>query len=409
MIMVDNSTDSSSGAERVISIITLSFLQAFDSTPQTKNSSFTTLKRKLLLHHSLSPSSPTLISISSIHGSSQVRQRLGIKSGTFSVLGIGSTRMELGQTGGYFWNTQESFHLLSEDDKTTTLYLAVELSNTLIVLLTTLQVKLQTIPLTVHPMGWAQLSEFWASPLYMTLTKNEKKLKLCCAMPHACLDEEVMDHFEGSLFLQDEDVRADNDPLAWEDIEGCCVPKNYTKEVQGIDCNLDKFFGDTFYDNWDERLVDGIDELGVAESTTCIGKICRQHTDERDFHVIQANVVKRLYAKDQHLSGPASGWNRLAYFVIISWQFYYILMRKRYQEEICVLASSGKAEFNELRDKFRNELLNLKQKKDLGQTSMQTGVAQSSTLEGCVRDPQLARFPKRERNDLINHPLVKGG
>ncbi|XLU96728.1 hypothetical protein S245_011080, partial [Arachis hypogaea] len=191
-----------------------------------------------------------------------VRQRLGIKSGTFSVLGIGSTRMELGQTGGYFWNTQESFHLLSEDDKTTTLYLAVELSNTLIVLLTTLQVKLQTIPLTVHPMGWAQLSEFWASPLYMTLTKNEKKLKLCCAMPHACLDEEVMDHFEGSLFLQDEDVRADNDPLAWEDIEGCCVPKNYTKEVQGIDCNLDKFFGDTFYDNWDERLVDGIDELG---------------------------------------------------------------------------------------------------------------------------------------------------
>ncbi|QHO60103.1 Protein FAR1-RELATED SEQUENCE [Arachis hypogaea] len=111
-------------------------------------------------------------------------------------------------------------------------------------------------------MGWAQLSEFWASPLYMTLTKNEKKLKLCCAMPHACLDEEVMDHFEGSLFLQDEDVRADNDPLAWEDIEGCCVPKNYTKEVQGIDCNLDKFFGDTFYDNWDERLVDGIDELG---------------------------------------------------------------------------------------------------------------------------------------------------
>ncbi|KAL4392692.1 hypothetical protein AHAS_Ahas03G0370500 [Arachis hypogaea] len=77
--------------------------------------------------------------------------------------------------------------------------------------------------------------------------------------------------------------------------------------------------------------------------------------------------------------------------------------------EICVLASSGKAEFNELRDKFRNELLNLKQKKDLGQTSMQTGVAQSSTLEGCVRDPQLARFPKRERNDLINHPLVKGG
>ncbi|KAL4299694.1 hypothetical protein AHAS_Ahas17G0126500 [Arachis hypogaea] len=42
---------------------------------------------------------------------------------------------------------------------------------------------------------------------------------------------------------------------------------------------------------------------------------------------------------------------------------------------ICVLASPGEAKFNELRDKFRNELLNLKQKKDLGQTGMRIGVA----------------------------------
>ncbi|XP_057726800.1 uncharacterized protein LOC130942120 isoform X2 [Arachis stenosperma] len=71
-----------------------------------------------------------------------------------------------------------------------------------------------------------------------------------------------MDHFERSLYLQDEDVRADNDPLAWEDIEGCRVPENYAEEVRGVDYTVDEFFGDTFYDNWEERAVDGIDELG---------------------------------------------------------------------------------------------------------------------------------------------------
>ncbi|RYR26694.1 hypothetical protein Ahy_B02g060985 [Arachis hypogaea] len=76
-----------------------------------------------------------------------------------------------------------------------------------------------------------------------------------------CLDEEIIDHFESSLFSQDEDVRADNDPLAWEDIEGCHVSENYAEEVQGVDCNVDEFFGDTFYDNLDERAVDGINEL----------------------------------------------------------------------------------------------------------------------------------------------------
>jgi len=47
-------------------------LQAFASTPPTKNSSFTTSREKLLPHPFPSPSSPTLISTSSILGSSQV-------------------------------------------------------------------------------------------------------------------------------------------------------------------------------------------------------------------------------------------------------------------------------------------------------------------------------------------------
>ncbi|RYQ99300.1 hypothetical protein Ahy_B07g087216 [Arachis hypogaea] len=43
--------------------------------------------------------------------------------------------------------------------------------------------------------------------------------------------------------------------------EGCCVPKNYAEEVECVNCNVNEFFGDTFYDNWDERAVDSIDEF----------------------------------------------------------------------------------------------------------------------------------------------------
>ncbi|XLR43488.1 hypothetical protein S83_028148 [Arachis hypogaea] len=114
-----------------------------------------------------------------------------------------------------------------------------------------------------------------------------------------------MDHFVSSLFLQDENVRADNDPLAWEDIEGCRVSENYAEEVQGVDSNVDKFFNDTFYDNWDERAFDGIDELGYMNLKEITA------SEVRLLHFRDQTVAFSFYQLYSKMNGFAVRKNRI--------------------------------------------------------------------------------------------------
>ncbi|XLS67404.1 hypothetical protein HN51_018427, partial [Arachis hypogaea] len=122
----------------------------------------------------------------------------------------------------------------------------------------------------------------------------------------ACLDEEVMDHFESSLFLQDKDVCADNDPLAWEDIKGCRVSENYAEEVHGVDCNVDEFFGDTFYDNWDERAVDDFDDFGYMNLKEITA------SEFRLLHFWDRTVAFSFYQLYSKMNGFAVRKNRIS-------------------------------------------------------------------------------------------------
>ncbi|KAL4393877.1 hypothetical protein S245_004521 [Arachis hypogaea] len=58
-------------------------------------------------------------------------------------------------------------------------------------------------------------------------------------------------------------------------------------------------------------------------------------------------------------------------------------------------------------DKVCYEISRLKEKKDCGDLGDRNEVRKASILEGCVRDPQMARHPKRQRKDT-NHTSVKG-
>ncbi|XLS81319.1 hypothetical protein HN51_047150, partial [Arachis hypogaea] len=75
--------------------------------------------------------------------------------------------------------------------------------------------------------------------------------------------------------------------------------------------------------------------------------------------------------------------------------------------EMCVLQYGDEAEFVDMMDKVCCEISRLKEKKDCGDLGDRNKVRKASTLEGCVRDPQMARHPKWQRKDA-NHTLVKG-
>ncbi|XP_025615733.1 protein FAR1-RELATED SEQUENCE 5-like isoform X1 [Arachis hypogaea] len=74
--------------------------------------------------------------------------------------------------------------------------------------------------------------------------------------------------------------------------------------------------------------------------------------------------------------------------------------------ELCVVASNDADQFVQVTQKIRNEISRVKGSvKEVGERANVVG---SSTLEECVRDPNIARQRTRRRKGLLNHPSVKG-
>ncbi|QHO12642.1 Protein FAR1-RELATED SEQUENCE [Arachis hypogaea] len=67
--------------------------------------------------------------------------------------------------------------------------------------------------------------------------------------------------------------------------------------------------------------------------------------------------------------------------------------------ELCLLGSAGDAEFYELTDKFWNEIVLLKERKKGMQADRERTEphAESTTLEGCIRNPLMVRHNKPQR------------
>ncbi|MED6226406.1 hypothetical protein PIB30_103431, partial [Stylosanthes scabra] len=75
--------------------------------------------------------------------------------------------------------------------------------------------------------------------------------------------------------------------------------------------------------------------------------------------------------------------------------------------ELCFLALQRAEDFVDVVDKFRNEIQCIRESQDLSRGVKNNNI-ESSTLEGCIRDPNIAR-PKRCRNNAsTDHPSVKG-
>ncbi|XLR23868.1 hypothetical protein S83_051768 [Arachis hypogaea] len=73
--------------------------------------------------------------------------------------------------------------------------------------------------------------------------------------------------------------------------------------------------------------------------------------------------------------------------------------------ELCLLGSAGDAEFYELTDKFWNEIVLLKERKKGMQADRERTEphAESTTLEGCIRNPLMVRHNKPQRRGSMNH------
>ncbi|XLU54159.1 hypothetical protein S245_048807 [Arachis hypogaea] len=69
--------------------------------------------------------------------------------------------------------------------------------------------------------------------------------------------------------------------------------------------------------------------------------------------------------------------------------------------EMCVLVCRDEAEFADMMDKVLHEIARLKEIKDCGDTGGRNEVREASTLEGCVRDPHMARCRKRQRKESV--------
>ncbi|QHO08421.1 hypothetical protein S245_049094 [Arachis hypogaea] len=78
--------------------------------------------------------------------------------------------------------------------------------------------------------------------------------------------------------------------------------------------------------------------------------------------------------------------------------------------ELCLLGSAGDAEFSELRDKFQNEIVLLKEQKKCMQADRERTEphAESTTLEGCIRNPLMVRHSKRQRRGSMSHSSLRG-
>ncbi|RYQ80112.1 hypothetical protein Ahy_Scaffold1g106737 isoform J [Arachis hypogaea] len=69
--------------------------------------------------------------------------------------------------------------------------------------------------------------------------------------------------------------------------------------------------------------------------------------------------------------------------------------------EMSVLACRNEAEFADMTDKVLHKIARLKEIEDSGDAVGLNEVGEASTLEGCVRDPQLVRCQKRQRKETV--------
>ncbi|XLR07223.1 hypothetical protein HN51_062059 [Arachis hypogaea] len=66
-----------------------------------------------------------------------------------------------------------------------------------------------------------------------------------------------------------------------------------------------------------------------------------------------------------------------------------------------VLACRHETEFADMTDKVLHEIVRLKEIEDSGDAGGLNEVGEASTLEGCLRDPQLVRCRKRQRKETV--------
>ncbi|KAL4390855.1 hypothetical protein AHAS_Ahas03G0186800 [Arachis hypogaea] len=117
-------------------------------------------------------------------------------------------------------------------------------------------------------------------------------------------------------------------------------------------------FGDGFYDNWEEKAINKIVDLDCMNPKKITVEVIKSvHLSDREI----AFLFYNLYTK---MNGFAA------------------------QRELCVLAFAPVDDFVDVIAKLRNEILHLKGKR-LSPSGEGADPLVSSTLEDCIRDPQI--------------------
>ncbi|XP_016185380.1 protein FAR1-RELATED SEQUENCE 5-like [Arachis ipaensis] len=115
----------------------------------------------------------------------------------------------------------------------------------------------------------------------MSYLKTSNSLNACSAQ--ACMEgESVMNHSDGSLCAKEE--RSDAYGPGSNKFEDGGL---------GVDSKSREYFGDNFYDNWEERAVDGIAKLGCINFKEITAEIMMCHFSDRSV----AFLFYSLYAK----------------------------------------------------------------------------------------------------------------
>ncbi|XLU75264.1 hypothetical protein S245_034317, partial [Arachis hypogaea] len=188
------------------------------------------------------------------------------------------------------------------------------------------------------------------------------------------LEKELDRYYNNSMYapFEEEGVVEENAASDGDDFEGV-GGHSAESGAEGID---DDVYGDGFYDNWEERGIDRLTDLGCM-----------------NLKEIRADHIKMLHFADRE----------------VAFAFYNLYAKMNgfaARRELCVVASNDADQFVQVTQKIRNEISRVKGSvKEVGERANVVG---SSTLEECVRDPNIARQRTRRRKGSLNHPSVKG-
>ncbi|XLR60237.1 hypothetical protein S83_010909 [Arachis hypogaea] len=169
------------------------------------------------------------------------------------------------------------------------------------------------------------------------------------------LEKELDRYYNNSMYapFEEEGVVEENAASDGDDFEGV-GGHSAESGAEGID---DDVYGDGFYDNWEERGIDRLTDLGCM-----------------NLKEIRADHIKMLHFADRE----------------VAFAFYNLYAKMNgfaARRELCVVASNDADQFVQVTQKIRNEISRVKGSvKEVGERANVVG---SSTLEECVRDPNI--------------------